>query len=93
MCDYLGVVGNAVANGAEVVERGEDAGLGGVRQEKRDDAGESRERKQSGRRPRHLLAPALAPSVNDKVACTVLPPGKASSASVPPLLLRHGSNI
>lgn len=48
--EYLGVVRNAVADGAEVVEREEDAGLGGVRQECRGEGG--REQKQNGA-PRH----------------------------------------
>ena len=48
--EYLGVVRDAVADGAEVVEREEDAGLGGVRQESRGEGG--REQKQHGP-PRH----------------------------------------
>jgi len=47
---YLGVIRDAVADSAEVVEREEDAGLGGVRQENRNGG---REQKQHG--PRHLL--------------------------------------
>lgn len=47
---YLGVIRDAVADGAEVVEREEDAGLGGVRQESRGEGG--REQKQHGP-PRH----------------------------------------
>lgn len=49
--EYLGVVRDAVADGAEVVEREEDAGLGGVRQESPGEGG--REQKQHGRRPSH----------------------------------------
>lgn len=45
--NYLGVVGNAVPDGAEVVEREEDACLGGAKQEERD--GESREQKRRQR--------------------------------------------
>lgn len=46
----LGVIRDAVADGAEVVEREEDAGLGGVRQESRGEGG--REQKQHAP-PRH----------------------------------------
>ena len=52
---YLGVVRDAVADGAEVVEGEEDAGLGGVRQENRDGGREQNQhgRRRPRRRPRH----------------------------------------
>jgi hypothetical protein len=49
---YLGVVSDAVADGAEVVEREEDAGLGGVRQENGDD-GRDHKHRCPRRLPRH----------------------------------------
>lgn len=46
---YLGVVGNAVADGAEVVEREEDAGLGAAAQEEQRRHGHGRERERERR--------------------------------------------
>jgi hypothetical protein len=48
---YLGVVHDAVADGAEVVEREEGPGLGGVRRQ--ENRGDGREQKREGSRPRH----------------------------------------
>lgn len=46
---YLGVVGNAVADAAEVVEREEDAGLGAAAQEEQRRHGHGRERERERR--------------------------------------------